>query len=105
MERMITNLSIIRAMRGKSSQIWMPGTLVEIGRNSPRISEGELGFRSKESMWEGPPGRKMLMIDLWELPVPALASTERSWESDSPPAARPPTFRKARRDMGAQSES
>src|SRR5215510_2770831 len=100
---MMANLSIILAMRGKSSQIWMPGTLVEIGLNSPRTSIGAFGLRSKLSIWEGPPGMKMLMTDLWELPVPALASKERRLESDNPPAAIPPILRKDRRDTGAQS--
>jgi hypothetical protein len=50
---MMANLSIIFAMRGKSSQIWMPGTFVLMGRNSPRISDGALGFRSNMSRCEG----------------------------------------------------
>ena len=37
------------ANRGSNSQIWMPGTAVEIGLNSPRYSAGALGFRSNVS--------------------------------------------------------
>ena len=55
--RMIASLSIIFARRGKSSQIWMPGTFVSMGRNSPRISAGAFGFGSQRSMCDGPPGR------------------------------------------------
>ena len=51
------NLSIIRAMRGNSSQISMPGTLVAIGRKSPRISAGAFGFKSQRSKCDGPPGK------------------------------------------------
>src|SRR5262245_51156839 len=39
-ERITTHLSMRAAMRGKTSQIWMPVTLVWIGLNSPRISLG-----------------------------------------------------------------
>ena len=49
MERMTVNLSIILAKRGNSSQIWVPGTLVEMGLNSPRISRGASIFRSHMS--------------------------------------------------------
>ena len=56
-ERMMANLSIILAMRGNSSQIWIPGTLVWIGLNSPRTSAGASGLRSHMSMCGGPPGR------------------------------------------------
>ena len=41
---MNANFSADRAMRGKHSPIWMPGTLVAIGLNSPRISAGALGL-------------------------------------------------------------
>ncbi len=55
--RMKTNLSAICAMRGKCSQMRMPGTLVSMGLNSPRMSTGASGLRSHMSMWGGPPGR------------------------------------------------
>ena len=61
-------LSINRACRGRSSQISMPGTLVRIGRNSPRYSFGASGFGSYMSRWDGPPGRKIMMTDLWDRP-------------------------------------
>ena len=34
------------ARRGRCSPIWMPGTLVAIGLNSPRTSAGAFGLRS-----------------------------------------------------------
>ena len=43
-ERMTAHLSMRAAMRGKTSPIWMPGTLVAIGLNSPRISAGRVGL-------------------------------------------------------------
>ena len=39
-ERTIATWSSTPASRGRCSQIWMPGTLVAMGRNSPRISAG-----------------------------------------------------------------
>lgn len=42
----MANRSIIFANRGKCSQISIPGTWVEIGRNEPRISTGASIFRS-----------------------------------------------------------
>ncbi len=53
----MANLSIIAAIFGNSSPIWMPGTLVLIGLNSPRISAGASGLRSHMSRCGGPPGR------------------------------------------------
>ena len=42
------------------------------------------------------------MIALCDRPVPALASSERSWGSESPPAAIPPIFINPRRDSPSQ---
>ena len=47
------------ASRGRCSQISIPGVLVAIGRNSPRISAGASGLRSKLSSCDNPPERKM----------------------------------------------
>ena len=57
MERMAAILSHILACSGNSSQMLQPGTLVEIGLNSPANSFGASGFRSYMSMCDGPPGR------------------------------------------------
>src|SRR4051812_3614460 len=37
----------------------MPGTLVEIGLNSPRMPSGAVGFMSHMSKWLGPPFKKI----------------------------------------------
>ena len=102
MERMTANRSIRCAMPGSSSQIWMPGTRVLIGLNSPRISAGASGLRSTMSWWGGPPDRKTMMTDLCELLIPAWASARRICGSDSPPRAKPPICRKLRRDRRSQ---
>ena len=52
-----------RASCGRCSQIWMPGTAVAIGLNSPRISAGASGFMSSESRWLRPPVRFTRMTD------------------------------------------
>ncbi len=64
-----------------------PGVLVEIGLNSPRISEGESGLRSQVSIWLGPPHWKIRMHDLAR-PKPAAefvtrapASSEKAQEA------------------------
>src|SRR6201988_2470226 len=51
----MVNLSACFAVWGRCSQICMPGTFVEIGLNSPRISFGAFGFIAKVSMWPQPP--------------------------------------------------
>ena len=56
-ERTIAVLCIHWAMPGRCSQIWMPGTLVLAGRNSPRISTGAFGFKSTMSCVAAPPSR------------------------------------------------
>ena len=56
----------------------MPGTLVLIGLNSPRIFEGASGFGSQMSMWLGPPCRKMKMTDL-ALPQPLRCLLGSGW--------------------------
>src|SRR5204863_3086873 len=95
----------MRACIGMCSQMAKPGTLVEIGLNSPRISSAASGFMSYRSMWLGPPGRYTKMTDLGgddsaddDLASAPRASNRRSAASDSPPKARVPTDRKLRRD-------
>src|SRR3982750_4526319 len=45
----------------------MPGTLVLMGLNSPRMLDGASGFGSQMSIWLGPPCRKTIITDLAEL--------------------------------------
>src|ERR1022692_4459431 len=48
-------------MRGKFSEISIPGTLVLIGLYGPRISTGALGFMCQVSSCDGPPTRNSMM--------------------------------------------
>jgi hypothetical protein len=54
-ERRIAYRCACRANSGRCSQILMPGTLVAMGINSPRMPSGASGFRSNVSCWDGPP--------------------------------------------------
>src|ERR1043165_7424788 len=101
MPRMRTYLSAILARRGKSSQISMPGTLVGMGRNSPRTSDGASGLRSHMSWWLGPPDRWTLMIAL-EVVLPSRASARRRSGRAKPPRPIAPILRKLRRAMPSQ---
>ena len=90
------------AKRGKCSQIWMPGTFVLIGLNSPRISEGASILRSNMSWCDGPPGRKIMMIALCERRRPDCVSAWSSCGRVSPPKPSAPILRKLRREMPSQ---
>ena len=98
MERTIASLSQMVAMRGNSSQICMPGTLVLMGLNSPRISTGASGFGSKVSCWGGPPCNQR-NITFFALPkvlprsglLEALNCASSNMGRVRPIAARPPT--------------
>src|SRR5439155_18347990 len=90
-----------------SSLICIPGTLVLIGRNSPRNSEGASGFMSYMSTWLGPPPRQIMITDFRrasEATAPCARSRKRS-DSANPPSASPPTRRKLRRDRPSQKRS
>jgi hypothetical protein len=54
-ERTMTEWCIQRAIFGKCSQRLMPGALVAMGLNSPRIPTGASGLRSNMSCVAGPP--------------------------------------------------
>ena len=60
---MIENLSAIFAWNGKSSQTSIPDTLVRIGENSPRYSEGAFGFMSY--IYEHPTGSEFEVLNYW----------------------------------------
>ena len=51
------------------SLMCVPGILVLIGLNSPRMFAGASGLGSQMSMWLGPPCRKIMMTFL-ALPKP-----------------------------------
>ena len=55
----------------------MPGTLVSIGLNGPRISAGASGFMSQVSSWLGPPTRNSMMQFMSRAAVGAPGRLER----------------------------
>ena len=97
---MIENLSANLARRGKNSQMSIPGTLVRIGRNSPRYSAGASGFMSNMSRCGGPPLRWMLMIAFFD--AGAAPSARNSPARESPPMPVAPIRKKARLDTPSQ---
>ena len=66
-ERMIESLSMCRATRGRISEIWMPGALVEMGLNPL------LPLTSQVSRWLWPPKSQIMMQDwalaFWSVPA------------------------------------
>src|SRR5262245_55062695 len=98
-------LSAWRAERGKCSLICIPGTLVVIGLNSPRISAGASGLRSQVSCCAGPPRMNNKMHDLAvpKPPVDGLAAAHVRPRNNSgkamPAVPRLPIWRKSRREM------
>src|SRR5436190_3040666 len=97
MERINASLSIFFATRGSNSEIWMPGTLVEIGLKllSP-------GLGSQVSTWLGPPSSQSRMQDCaladFSAWLPSAARTRlwscRNWLSPIPARFKAPTRRK-----------
>src|SRR5438445_631049 len=93
MERTQANLSHIRACRGKCSQICTPGTLVWMGRNSPRYSTGASGLRSYMSMCDGPllrepPGERVLLAGVVAAEQPVRPRDRLGAVAESGPAVR-----------------
>src|SRR5436305_14266609 len=102
---MIDHLSIIRALIGSRSQIWIPGTLVGIAPNSPRYSIGASGFGSQVSCWLGPPLIQRIITDrsreiAFPLPAAAASALNRS-ASDSPASPSTPILRNERRSIAS----
>ena len=93
---MIEILSICRARRGKSSEIWIPGTRLGIALKA------EFGLGSHVSIWLGPPSSQIRM-QLWAFaPVDAPAAAarltaSRYWLRLIPTKFRAPSRRKSRR--------
>src|SRR6516165_2317173 len=92
-------LSARRASRGRSSEIDMPGTLVAMGRNSPRTVSGASGFMSHRSIWLGAPALKIRMTDRALLRAVVLPAASARIQSDqnNPRPPRPASPRKRRR--------
>ena len=89
-----------RAMRGSSSEIWMPGTLVEIGLKELFL----LG--SQVSTWLGPPFSQSKITDCalaaGALPVAAMARwSPRYWLRVRPRKLKDPTCKMERRLQSA----
>ena len=112
-DRTIANSWACRAVRGSSSLNRIPGSLVAIGLDGPRISTVASGFGSKVSCCGGPPciHRKIQLLALPnEVPrslanlgtgnsTPRADAPSSSLGSDSPVAAlKPPTPSHSRRE-------
>jgi hypothetical protein len=89
-------------MPGKYSLILIPETLVGMEANSPRTSEGASSFRSKVSIWEGPPARKTMITAFCEEPVPNTFSACNNPGRLMPPIPKAPTFKKSLRETPSQ---
>ena len=96
------SLSAIRACNGMCSQMSNPGTLVLIGLNSPRNSDGAAGLRSYMSMCEGPPARQIMITERGFKELPVSARSRSTWGKVKPPSPSAPTFKKSRRFMPSQ---
>src|SRR5579862_3239273 len=92
MERIMENFFMACAVRGRSSEICTPGTVVGMALKLPRISDGASGLGSKVSSWLAPPFWKNTMH---EISGRVLARSNRG--RSKPPNARVPAFRKSRR--------
>src|SRR5579862_6444200 len=92
MERMMENFFIACAVRGSSSEICTPGTVVGMALKLPRTSDGASGLGSKVSSWLAPPFWKNTMH---ETSGCVLARSNRG--RSKPPNASVPALRKSRR--------
>ena len=79
----------------------MPGTAVGIGLNSPPLAVP--GFRSKVSLWLGPPSihRRMQALCLTPASAARAASTPIQPDIAAPPTPAADNRRKSRRDRPA----
>src|SRR5258707_11421802 len=72
----------------------MPGTELEMGLNSPRISGGADGFMSQMSSWLGPPWRRSKTIDFGRR---AMDSARSAAGIVNPKRPNPPSWSHSRR--------
>ena len=87
---------------GRCSEICTPGTLVEMGRNSPRISAGASGLRSYRSIWLGPPPMTTWITAVSGRDLAAVAASARQRRESANvkvPNASDPTSSKVRREI------
>src|SRR5579864_8750250 len=96
MERTSANLSIRLAIFGSSSEMWMPGTLVEIGLKLLF----DLG--SHVSTWLGPPSSQNRITDfaLASAGDLATAASASAWRSEMPRKPSDPAVTKLLRVVG-----
>src|ERR1700722_7763114 len=90
-------------MRGKFSEISMPGTLVLMGLYGPRISMGAFGFMSRVSSCDRPPPRNSMMqfMSFFGSTAPSAFIAKRSL-SPRPSMESAPACRKSRRRRPSQ---
>src|SRR5262245_6724032 len=93
------------AYGGKCSLMWMPETLVSIGLKVPALAVP--GFRSKVSLWLGPPAIHRRMHDFGLAPWAAApwAMTLNQPDSDRPETPAAASFRASRRVRPRLAES
>src|SRR5262245_17097658 len=98
MLRMIAMWSMNRAIFGRCSLIWMPGTLVAIGLNGPPLAWP--GLRSNVSSCEGPPLIHSRMQDLFGRAGKAAAWARSANQPETPQPSAPAadSFSQSRRD-------
>src|SRR5262249_22160814 len=102
MERIRANRSMCRASRGKCSLILMPGTVVLISRKGPPLAWP--GFKSKVSIWEGPPFIHNRMHERRGLgpTAAAVASEDSQPDIDQPAIPAADRLSQSRRDSSNQ---
>src|SRR5947209_5411838 len=98
MERTSANLSMRRAIFGRSSEIRMPATFVEIGLKLL------LPLGSQVSIWLGPPSSQKRMTAFalalgWTAGL-ASAAADSAWPRESPRKPSDPALIKFRRVVG-----
>src|ERR1043166_1597490 len=97
---MMTNLSARFAISGRCSQIWIPGTFVEIGLKRLRNFGSASGLGSNESIWLMPPESQKWITDISRFGVAAGVCARRrrtSPQESSPNVLSEPTRRNERR--------
>src|SRR5215831_11463175 len=77
--------------------MWMPGTLVATGLNSPRILSGAAGFMSQVSSWLGPPCRRNRTQERAVALLREASAAHSRPGSDRPKAPSPPRRSHSRR--------
>src|SRR5262245_11931080 len=80
----------------------MPGTLLAMGLNSPRISTGARGLRSKVSIVASPPLRNRMISETPSLPAEASLASKPGSVTPRPNGAATPIRSRLRRERPSQ---